>query len=103
MATKKTDSKKTDSKNSENDTTFETISAEKMAYGKNNFLEVSVKKATNNNGETKFVSIARGYFRDDGTERYSGKAITISTKLKEAPEMRDFIIEKLSAIDFKSI
>jgi hypothetical protein len=41
---------------------FETISAEKKTFGRNNFLEVARKRAITSDGENEFISISRGYF-----------------------------------------
>jgi hypothetical protein len=44
---------------------YETISAKKIPFGKNNFIEIARKKAVSSNGETEFISISRGYFTTD--------------------------------------
>ncbi len=55
---------------------FETLSAEKIPFGKNNFLEVARKKAITDEGDSEFISVSRGYFLPDGSEKYK-KSITI--------------------------
>ena len=71
---------------------FETIKAEEIKFGNNNFLEVARKKAITEEGENTFISISRGFFTQTGEKRYR-KSFTvplddnviafISEKLKE--------------------
>jgi len=49
---------------------FETVKAEEVKFGKNNFIEVARKKAKTEEGENEFVSISRGYMLPDGTKRW---------------------------------
>lgn len=73
---------------------FETLSAEKVSFGKSNFLEVARKKATTEDGEeNEFISVSRGYYLDDGTERFK-KSLTIP----DDPEIRDFVAEKIRTL-----
>ena len=46
---------------------FETMKAEEVKFGKNNFLEVARKKAKAEEGENEFIAISRGFFLPDGT------------------------------------
>jgi len=57
-------------KGASRDVEFETVSSDKISFGKNNFIEVSRKKAVSKDGETEFLSISRGYTLQDGSERY---------------------------------
>jgi acetone carboxylase gamma subunit len=72
---------------------FETVSSDKIPFGKNNFIEVARKRAVSKDGTTEFVSISRGYTMRDGTERYKS-----SLTIPDDEEVRQFIIEKLSSI-----
>lgn len=73
---------------------FETLSAEKIGFGKSNFLEVARKKATTEDGEVnEFISVSRGYYLDDGTARFK-KSLTIP----DDPEIRDFVAEKIKTL-----
>jgi acetone carboxylase gamma subunit len=72
---------------------FETVSSDKIPFGKNNFIEVARKRAVSKDGTTEFVSISRGYTMRDGTERYKS-----SLTIPDDDEVRQFIIEKLSSI-----
>ncbi|NLI74537.1 MAG: hypothetical protein GX369_07195 [Euryarchaeota archaeon] len=69
---------------------FETVASERIAFGKNNFLEVARKRAISEDGATEFLSISRGYTLRDGSERYKN-TITIP----DDEEIMEFIIEKL--------
>lgn len=69
---------------------FETIKAEKVNFGRNNFLEVARKKAIGEDGENEFISISRGYYLPDKTERFK-KSLTIP----DDDEIRKFIAEKV--------
>ena len=69
---------------------FITISAEKIPFGRNNFIEVARKKAVTGEGENEFISLSRGYDLPDGTERFK-KSVTIPDDVK----IKDFVIEKI--------
>ena len=70
---------------------FITISAEKVNFGKNNFIEIARKKAVSEDGENEFISITRGYYLPDGTERFK-KSITIP----DEEEVKGFIVDKIT-------
>ncbi len=70
---------------------FITISAEKVNFGKNNFIEIARKKAVSEDGENEFISLTRGYYLPDGTERFK-KSITIP----DEEEVKGFIVEKIT-------
>jgi len=72
---------------------FETLKAEKKNFGKNNFIEVARKKVKSNTGETEFISISRGYYLPDGSERFK-KSLTIP----DIPELKDFVAEQIKHI-----
>ena len=69
---------------------FETIKSEKVNFGKNNFLEVARKKAITDEGENEFISVSRGYFLDDGSERFK-RSLTIP----DDADIKKFIAEKI--------
>ena len=69
---------------------FETIKQEKVNFGRNNFLEVARKKAVTDEGANEFISVSRGYYLPDGSERFK-RSITIP----DDPEIRNFIAEKI--------
>ena len=49
---------------------FETIKAEEVEFGRNNFIEVARKKAIGEGEEREFVSISRGYYLPDKSKRW---------------------------------
>ena len=69
---------------------FETIKAEKKEFGRNNFLEVARKKAVTEDGESEFISVSRGYFLPDGSERFK-KSLTIP----DEEELKKFVAEQI--------
>ena len=70
--------------------TFETIKAEEVKFGKNNFLEVARKKAISEQGENEFIAISRGFFLPDGTKKFKR-----SIAIPDEDEIKDFIAEKI--------
>ena len=70
---------------------FITISAEKVNFGKDKFIEIARKKAVSEDGENEFISITRGYYLPDGTERFK-KSITIP----DEEEVKGFIVDKVT-------
>ena len=72
---------------------FETVRAEKKQFGRNNFLEVARKKAITDEGENEFISLSRGYFLPDGTERFK-KSLTIP----DEEEMKNFVAEMIKSL-----
>ena len=68
---------------------FETVTAEEIKFGKNNFIEVARKKAVSDNEEREFVSISRGYYLPDGSKRWKS-SITLPDEKEK--------IEKISKI-----
>ncbi len=72
---------------------FETIRAEKINFGRNNFLEVARKRATTPEGTNEFISISRGYYLPDKTARFK-RSLTIP----DDPEIRNFIAEKVRSL-----
>src|SRR5438034_9572134 len=75
------------------DVQFETIKAEKMNFGRNNFLEVARKRAKTSDGSSEFISVSRGYYLPDKTERFK-RSLTIP----DDPESRAFVAEKSRAL-----
>jgi hypothetical protein len=69
---------------------FETIKAEEIKFGKNNFLEVARKKATSEQGENEFIAISRGFFLPDGTKKFKR-----SIAIPDEDEIKNFISEKI--------
>jgi hypothetical protein len=72
---------------------FETIRSEKVNFGRNNFLEVARKRATTAEGTNEFISVSRGYYLPDKTERFK-RSLTIP----DDPEIRAFVAEKIKSL-----
>lgn len=72
---------------------FETLSSEKIPFGKNNFLEVARKKAITEDGVNEFISVSRGYYLPDGSEKYK-KSITIP----DDPSIKSFVIDRITKL-----
>ena len=75
------------------DVQFETIRAEKVNFGRNNFLEIARKRATTADGTNEFISVSRGYYLPDKTERFK-RSLTIPDDL----EIRAFVAEKIRSL-----
>ena len=73
------------------DVEFETIKAEEMKFGKNNFLEVARKRAVSQDGSNEFIAISRGYFLPDGTKRFRR-----SLAVPDEAGIIEFIVRKLN-------
>ena len=72
---------------------FVTIEADKISFGRNNFIEVARKKAITEDGENEFISVSRGYYLPDGTERFK-KSLTIP----DEEEVKSFVIQKIESM-----
>ena len=73
---------------------FQTIKAEEVKFGNNNFIEVARKKAISDNGENTFISISRGFVTPEGEKRYR-KSLTVP--LDKA--VVDFVSEKVKEME----
>ena len=90
---------------------FQTINAEEIKFGRNNFLEIARKKAIAEEGENEFIAISRGFFLPDGQKRFK-KSLAIpdeneiiefvSTKIKEFSKAPD-VSEKAINLVFKKL
>jgi hypothetical protein len=75
------------------DVEFETIRAEKVNFGRNNFLEIARKRARTSDGTNEFISVSRGYYLPDKSERFK-RSLTIP----DDPEVRAFVAEKIRSL-----
>ncbi len=75
------------------DVEFETIKAEKVNFGRNNFLEVARKRAKTTDGTNEFISVSRGYYLPDRSERFKH-----SLTIPDDPEIRAFVAEKIKTL-----
>jgi len=69
---------------------FQTVKAEEVKFGKNNFLEIARKKAVAEEGENEFIAISRGFFLPDGTKRFKK-----SLAIPDDKEIKDFVSTKI--------
>ena len=72
---------------------FETVASEKVNFGRNNFLEIARKRAKTDDGENEFISVSRGYYLPDGSERFK-KSLTIP----DDEEIRNFVADKIKTM-----
>ena len=72
---------------------FQTVKAEEVKFGKNNFLEIARKKAITQDGENEFLAISRGFFLPDGTKRFKK-----SIALPDDAEVKKFVVEKINSV-----
>jgi hypothetical protein len=72
---------------------FQTLKAEEVKFGKNNFLEIARKKAVTEEGENEFIAISRGFFLPDGTKRFK-KSIAIP----DQDDVKTFIADKIKGV-----
>ena len=72
---------------------FQTVKAEEVKFGKNNFLEVARKKAVVEDGENEFIAISRGFFLPDGTKRFKK-----SLAIPDEQEIKDFVSANIKEI-----
>ncbi len=70
---------------------FQTLKADEVKFGKNNFLEVARKKAIAEEGENEFIAISRGFFLPDGTKRFKK-----SLAIPDDKEIIKFVAERLN-------
>ena len=69
---------------------FETVRAEEIKFGRNNFIEVARKKAVSDNDEREFVSISRGYYLPDGSKRWKS-SITLPVEKEKIGEIAELL------------
>ena len=70
---------------------FQTLKAEEIKFGKNNFLEIARKKAVAEEGENEFIAISRGFFLPDGSKRFKK-----SLAIPDEKEIKDFLASKIT-------
>jgi len=69
---------------------FETIKAEEIPFGNNNFIEVAKKRAVDNERSSEFISISRGFYGFNGEKRFK-KSITMPIN----NDVVDFVSRKM--------
>ncbi len=73
---------------------FETIKETTFDYGSNNFIEISRKRVTGENGVTEFINFSKGFYNDDQEKTYKS-GFGFSADNEEAVE---FIKNSLDAM-----
>ena len=69
---------------------FDTIEAEEIKFGRNNFIEVARKKALTDNGNVEFISIARGFYLPDGQKGFK-TSITLPSEKEKRKQIAELI------------
>ena len=69
---------------------FETIEAEEIKFGRNNFIEISRKKAVSDGNNIEFVSIARGFYLPDCEKGWKG-SITLPSEKEKRQKIAELI------------
>jgi hypothetical protein len=72
---------------------FETLQAEEVKFGKNNFIEVARKKAIGETVSKEFVAVSRGFYLSDGTKKWKS-----SITLPDEEDKRKIIAELISKL-----
>jgi hypothetical protein len=72
---------------------FQTVKAEEVKFGKNNFLEIARKKAIVEDGENEFIAVSRGFFLPDGAKKFK-KSLAIPDDVN----IRKFVAENIMKI-----
>lgn len=70
---------------------FQTVKAEEIKFGKNNFIEIARKKAVTDEGDNEFIAISRGFFLPDGTKRFKK-----SLAIPDEKEIKSFVAKKIA-------
>lgn len=69
---------------------FETLKAEEIKFGNNNFIEVARKRAIAETGENEFIAISRGFFAPNGEKRFK-KSFTVP----DSKDVIDFVCKTI--------
>lgn len=85
----------------EKEVEFITISAEKIRFGRNNFIEVARKRAKTSSGEeNEFISLSRGYYitNDENVPAEKRERFKKSVTIPDDPQIKNFVIEKIRSL-----
>jgi hypothetical protein len=69
---------------------FQTVKAEEVKFGKNNFLEIARKKAVTEEGNNEFISLSRGFYLPDGSKRFKR-----NIAIPDDPQIRQFVAKHI--------
>ncbi len=65
---------------------FEVINSKRIDFGTKNFIEVARKKAIVENETSEFISVSRGYYREENKPRYR-----TSITIPDTPDVKKFV------------
>lgn len=69
---------------------FKTLKSKEIKFGRNNFIEVSVRKVKTPVGEKEFVAVSRGYYLPDDSKRWKS-SITLPDEKEKRQKIADLI------------
>jgi hypothetical protein len=69
---------------------FETIKAEEIKFGKNNFIEIARKKAKTDISQNEFISISRGFYLANGEKGWKS-SITLPNEKDKLKKISDIL------------
>jgi hypothetical protein len=69
---------------------FQTLQAEEVKFGKNNFIEVARKKAVSEALSKEFVAVSRGFYLSDGTKKWKS-SITLPDEEDKRKKIAELI------------
>jgi len=72
---------------------FQTMKAEEVKFGKNNFLEIARKKAVTEEGENEFISLSRGFYLPDGSKRFKR-----NIAIPDDAQIREFVAKQIKEL-----
>ncbi len=72
---------------------FQTMKAEEVKFGKNNFLEIARKKAVTEEGDNEFISLSRGFYLPDGSKRFKR-----NIAIPDDPQIREFVAKQIKGM-----
>ena len=72
---------------------FQTVKAEEVKFGKNNFLEIARKKAVTEEGDNEFISLSRGFYLPDGSKRFKR-----NIAIPDDPQIREFVAKQIKGL-----
>lgn len=72
---------------------FETMKAEEVKFGKNNFLEIARKKAITEEGDNEFISISRGFYLPDGSKKFKR-----NIAIPDDAQIREFVAKQIKSL-----
>ena len=72
---------------------FQTVKAEEVKFGKNNFLEIARKKAVTEEGDNEFISLSRGFYLPDGSKRFKR-----NIAIPDDPQIREFVSKQIKTM-----